>query len=140
MSTHIYNHLKEVCQSLDLKATNQRYIIYKTILENKKHPTADDLFKQVAPLLPSLSRDTVYRAMNLLVKGGLVKKVLVPGGAIHFDGDLSPHHHFICQSCGAILDIKWPELDALPWPKTAFIVGTPCQLTTTVFGLGVCCK
>lgn len=139
MSIEKYVHFKELCQDGGLKATNQRFIIYKTLADSLEHPTADQLFDIVAPNLPGLSRDTVYRTLNILAEKGLAIKLVMPGGATHFDGDLSPHHHFLCEGCGGIFDLPWPEFDALPWPEAVLALGRPRRAQTLIVGTGSCC-
>lgn len=131
-----YNNFKAICQKSGLKATSQRFIIYKKLLEQASHPTADQLYDEVSPDLPGLSRDTVYRTLNMLAERGLAIKLVMPGGATHFDGDVSRHHHFLCESCGRIFDFDWPAIGELPWPDEAWEIGSPKQ--TSVLILGAC--
>lgn len=136
MVTLEYDHFKSICQKGGLKATSQRFIIYKRLLEGANHPTADQLYDEVSPDLPGLSRDTVYRTLNMLADCGLAIKLVMPGGATHFDGDVSRHHHFLCEACGRIFDFEWPAIGELPWPDAAWRIGTPKQ--TSVLILGAC--
>ncbi len=94
MSAIKYGRFKELCQERGLKATSQRFIILNTLISKASHPTADQLFDDVTAKLPSVSRDTVYRTLNIFAASGLVKRLMMPGGATHFDGDMEKHHHF----------------------------------------------
>lgn len=140
MPAHKYEHFKELCQDRGFKATSQRFVIFKALLESQEHPTADHLFELVSSVLPGLSRDTVYRTVNLLTERGLAKKLAIAGEATRFDGNLNLHHHFVCEVCGAVYDIPWSEFDALPWPGASFEVGSPKAVSVCISGLGVCCK
>ena len=140
MPTQEYERFKEVCQGRGFKATSQRFVIFKALIGSQEHPTAEQLFDLVSPILPSLSRDTVYRTVNLLTERGLAKKLSLVGEATRFDGNLIPHHHFICEACGVAYDIPWLDFDALPWPAEAFEVGTPREVALCIHGLGACCK
>ncbi len=139
MSDKKYVHFKEICQGQGLKATNQRFVIYKTLVTSHDHPTADLLFERVAPDLPGLSRDTVYRTLNMLASKKVVQKVVSPGGATHFDGDTSPHHHFLCETCGHIYDFTWPDFEMLDWPEDLGRLGRPGRASVLVLGAGRCC-
>ena len=136
MTTLEYNHFRTICQKSGLKATSQRFIIYKRLLEGANHPTADQLYDEVSIDLPGLSRDTVYRTLNMLADCGLAIKLVMPGGATHFDGDIRQHHHFLCEACDRIFDFEWPAIGELPWPDEAWEVGTPKH--TSVLILGSC--
>lgn len=129
-----YNHFKAICRKGGLKATSQRFIIYKRLLEGANHPTADRLYDEVSPELPGLSRDTVYRTLNMLADCGLAVRLVMPGGAAHFDGDAGPHHHFLCEVCGSIFDFNWPAIEELPWPVETWDIGTPKQTSVLVVG------
>lgn len=131
-----YDYFKSICKDSGLKATSQRFIIYKTLVEEAAHPTADQLYESVSPNLPGLSRDTVYRTLNMLADCGLAIRLVMPGGATHFDGDVSRHYHFLCDSCGRIYDFYWPAVGQLPWPPEAWEIGRPRQ--TSVLILGTC--
>jgi len=58
--------------------------------------------------MPSLSLGTVYRNLEILVADGEIGEVHCGMRASRYDGDLRPHHHFNCESCGRILDVELP--------------------------------
>lgn len=140
MSQSKYVHFKEVCQASGLKATSQRFLIYKTLAESTKHPTADQLFDMVADELPGLSRDTIFRTLAILVDCGLAKKLSMPGGATHYDGDMSQHHHFLCEKCDKIYDFSSADLNIPPWPPEVLEVGWPRQASILISGLCRSCS
>ena len=47
----------------------------------------------------------VYRNISQFKNDGVIISVGVVNGQERFDGDLKPHTHFICTSCGAVIDI-----------------------------------
>jgi Fur family peroxide stress response transcriptional regulator len=57
------------------------------------------------PRFPSLSLGTVYRNIAMLREEGVIKSVGAFSGEERFDGDLSDHPHFVCERCGAVMDI-----------------------------------
>lgn len=83
--------------------SKQRNIILKTI--NKLyHPTAEELYKEVNRLYPTISRSTVYRNIGILLKNNDIKKVKVLTGPDRFDGNSREHYHLICEKCGHVFD------------------------------------
>lgn len=88
-----------------MKFSKQRELILNTIVENHVHPTADFIYNHLKKDNPNLSLGTVYINLAQLVEHGFIKKVSIPGYPDRFDGNLSEHHHFICQHCGEICDI-----------------------------------
>jgi Fe2+ or Zn2+ uptake regulation protein len=58
---------------------------------------------------PRLSLATVYRNLEVLAGQGDVRAVPSSSGAVRYEGNPEPHHHFICEACGAILDVPVRE-------------------------------
>lgn len=48
---------------------------------------------------------TVYRNLNILTEQGLVKKIDFGSTFDRFEANIVPHYHFICETCGAIIDL-----------------------------------
>ena len=129
-----YAHFRLICQDSGLKSTSQRFIIYKSLVEMASHPTADQLYDQVSAQLPGLGRDTVYRTLSTLSTRGLARKLVMPGGATHFDGNMAPHHHFLCEDCGAIHDLDWPAFDELSKPDEWENIGQVRYVSALIAG------
>ena len=71
----------------------------------KCHPTADWVYQGMREIFPDISLGTVYRNLNQLCEERLVMRVGVVDGHERFDADVSPHAHFFCECCGAVLDL-----------------------------------
>jgi Fe2+ or Zn2+ uptake regulation protein len=85
--------------------TRQRALILEFLRASEDHPTAAQTHAALLTQLPNLSLGTVYRNLEVLVSEGVVEEVPAAGSASRFDGNPKPHHHFICESCGAIDDL-----------------------------------
>ncbi|WP_050698520.1 Fur family transcriptional regulator [Anaeromassilibacillus senegalensis] len=85
--------------------SRKREAILATIRGTKVHPTAEWVYQQLKPAYPDLSLGTVYRNISQFKNDGVIISVGVVNGQERFDGDLKPHTHFICTSCGAVIDI-----------------------------------
>ena len=70
-----------------------------------RHPSAEQLYRQLKPDYPDLSLGTVYRNLNHLCERGLIRRVGTVNGQERYDGVITPHSHFICNRCGAIVDL-----------------------------------
>ncbi len=93
--------------------TRQRSRILAWLRETDLHPTAAQTHEALVRELPNLSLGTVYRNLEVLVSEGVIEEVASAGGGVRYDGNSKPHHHFICESCGAIDDLHLqapPEL------------------------------
>lgn len=87
------------------RRTRQRHLIYETLRETTAHPTAENIFVEVRKRLPKISLGTVYRNLSVLKEQGLILEIPGPNYTMHFDANLEPHAHFICEKCALILDV-----------------------------------
>ena len=87
-----------------LKMTPQRIAIVELFATDHTHPTAQDLFERLRPSFPTMSFATVYNTLDALASAGL-SGTLRLGNAARFDPNTSPHHHAVCDRCGAIDDV-----------------------------------
>ncbi|MGI6201413.1 MAG: Fur family transcriptional regulator [Christensenellales bacterium] len=85
--------------------SRQRELIYGAVKHRSGHPTADEVFTLLKPDNPSLSIATVYRNLNQLSQMGRLVKIPIAKGADRFDASIHPHHHLICERCGAVVDL-----------------------------------
>jgi Fur family ferric uptake transcriptional regulator len=110
-----HSHQKQELASLttrlrreDRKITGPRAAILE-ILRQHSHPlTTKEIFAE----LPKGECDlvTIYRAMQLLEKLGMVKRFDFGDGAARFElveeGDDGHHHHLICTQCAQVVEIE----------------------------------
>jgi Fur family peroxide stress response transcriptional regulator len=96
-----------------LKTTPQRTAIYRALLESTEHPTAEDLYRTVRRLHPSISPNTVYYTLGVLRAVGLAHEVNYWHDRSRFDGNMALHHHLICLGCRRIEDLTDAALDRL---------------------------
>ena len=83
------------------RATSQRLVIHRVLRELAGHVTAEVVLTTVADLLPGVSLPTIDATLELFEELRLVRRVAVPGGPTLHDPRTAPHHHLICQVCGA---------------------------------------
>jgi len=97
--------LVERLKEAGLRVTPQRLAIYGALVRSDAHPTAQALFEQLQPTLPSLSQATVYNTLQALVGHGLVQEIGEAGdGAVHYDANPAPHVNLICTRCHRVDD------------------------------------
>jgi Fur family peroxide stress response transcriptional regulator len=86
------------------RQTSQKKIIYDYLMSVKIHPTAEAVYENVKKKLPQISQATVYRVLNnLKIKQKAI--TIMSAGVAHFDADMSPHTHFICEKCNDVFDV-----------------------------------
>lgn len=116
------------------RMTKQRRIILEELRKLTTHPTADELYEIVRQRLPRISLGTVYRNLDVLSENGEVLKLESAGSQKRFDGDVHPHCHVRCVSCGRVGDVmdhvREPEVDGVNAPGFTITHGI-----TEFFGL-----
>ena len=88
------------------KITPQRRAIFETLIRDKSHPSAEEIYQRVLPVMPDISRTTVYNTLHELVAVGVLMEVedLSEGGT-RYDTSTSQHHHLFCLGCHTLVDI-----------------------------------
>lgn len=86
--------------------SQKRMAILNVLQKTTVHPTAEWVYETLQPQYPNLSLGTVYRNLKRFCAEGKAVSVGVIDGQEHFDGTVTPHAHFICNKCGAVLDIQ----------------------------------
>ncbi len=108
-----HDDIRSLFKGKGLKVTPQRVAIYKALAGTTCHPTASDLYHQVARDYPMISPNTVYYTLSTLREAGMVKEVNYWHDQARFDANVTPHHHLICLGCRTILDIENRALNRL---------------------------
>ena len=92
------------------KRSKKRDAILACIRSTDIHPSAEWVYTQLKPQIPDLSLGTVYRNIHMFREEGTVVSVGVVDGLERFDGNTRPHVHFVCEGCGAVLDVGTIEV------------------------------
>jgi Fur family peroxide stress response transcriptional regulator len=104
--------------------STRRDAVLECLRKHHDHPTADMLYNEIRQDYPNISLGTVYRNLNFFVEHGEAVRIPVTDGQTRFDGNVKPHFHFRCSSCGALLDLNLEDgrqlEENLNHPKTDF--------------------
>lgn len=106
--SHHY-HLRK--RDVMIKYSRQRESIKHFLEGRKDHPTAETVYQNIKQEYPHISLGTVYRNLSLLAELGEIQKISTGTGPDRFDGNPMPHYHFICKSCGSVLDLHPMNLE-----------------------------
>lgn len=89
------------------RTTKQKEAI-KAVLAEQAHPLLpDEILALALKEVPSLGIATVYRSLKNLQEEGVVCSVEIPGQAPRYERtDKGHHHHFHCQKCHSVFDLK----------------------------------
>ena len=108
--------IEERLQKAGINPTAQRIAIYRYILCEADHPTAEDVKAWADANFPKLSLATVYNTLGALVKAGLLQEFKLPHtDSVIYDDRLDDHFHFLDEDSGELVDIPLADL---PLDKT----------------------
>ena len=97
---------EQACRSHGLPITIQRRAILEAIAAREDHPTADQIYEEVRTRLPDVSRATVYRVLDTLVRLDVVRRASHPDAVARFDPNTTRHHHLVCLKCRHVQQIS----------------------------------
>jgi Fe2+ or Zn2+ uptake regulation protein len=97
--------LTALFRSRGLRVTPQRHAIFRVLTDATYHYTAEDVYAAVRTELRTISLRTVYQTLNDLSAMGELSALNLGTGSTRFDPNLEPHHHLVCDVCGAIEDL-----------------------------------
>jgi Fur family ferric uptake transcriptional regulator/Fur family peroxide stress response transcriptional regulator len=107
--TNIENRLLK----FGVKPSLQRMAIMEYLMNNRIHPTAETIFNNLHPSIPTLSKTTVYNTLKLLEEHGAIRSLQIDEKNIRYDADISAHAHFRCKQCGQVYDISIKNFEKL---------------------------
>lgn len=110
MSTIVQQEILKL-QAKGIRITPQRQAILQFLIENHRHPTADEIYQALAENFSNMSVATVYNNLRLLKKLNIVKELTYGDHASRFDYVTSDHYHAICKNCGLMVDFYYPGLE-----------------------------
>jgi Fur family transcriptional regulator, ferric uptake regulator len=85
------------------RVTPSRRAVIAAVLQQQGHFTADDLLHRCR----GAGRATVFRTIRLLTELGVVCRVLLDDGSLHYrvSERTQHHHHLVCSGCGSVRDL-----------------------------------
>ena len=102
----------EYLRKHSLKITPERVTIIDEINIINQHFDPDMLLFKLKNRNLKVSRATIYRTLDLLVDCGLVMKNVLGNSTVLYEKkyDTQVHDHFLCQSCGEIIEFYDKDL------------------------------
>ena len=96
--------LKKVLKKEGLRYTHQRQAVWDELSASDEHRDAEEIYLALYNSGLKVSRATVYRTIDVLVKNNLVRKLDLGDGRARYENkmDTAHHDHLICVQCGKI--------------------------------------
>lgn len=122
----MYENAKEYLTGFGIRPSLQRMAVMDYLMTYRNHPTAEQIHSALVTTHPTLSRATIYNTLSALSRCGAIQLLDLDGVSSHYDGNTTPHAHFLCTRCGHIIDIFaemdtwWKMISAVPPPGASF--------------------
>ncbi len=113
----------------------QRIAIMEYLLTNFTHPTVDEVYQNLCPKIPTLSKTTVYNTLRLFAEHHAAQMITIDDHRVCYDGNTEPHVHFYCNKCGKIYDL--PQ-EAAPQLVEKRIIGGHIVDEMQLYYKGIC--
>jgi len=106
-------HVEEL-KSSGLKATLPRIKILEVFQHaERRHMTAEDVFKALMNEGSDIGLATVYRVLMQFEQAGLLSRSNFESGKAVFELNEGHHHdHLVCLNCGRVEEFYDPEIEA----------------------------
>lgn len=104
---------REFLESRGKRLTQQRRALLEHVFSRHEHFEADELVEDLSygDNASKVSRPTVYRTLNEMVKAGLLRKLSVAGRTVYeHDYGYPQHDHLHCQKCGQLFEFRCDAL------------------------------
>ena len=103
-----------------VRHSDTRDRILEYLRSTKAHPSAETIYNALKPTMPTLSLKTVYTNLNFFEEHGQAICVANVNGVERYDANCEDHVHFVCDECGAVIDIMDADIKKA---KKAYQVG-----------------
>ncbi|MEU9268082.1 Fur family transcriptional regulator [Streptomyces sp. NPDC048256] len=95
----------EELRGVGLRVTAARVALLETVRDGD-HLGVEAIATGVRGRVGHISLQAVYEALHALTTAGLVRRIEPPGSPARFEGRVGDnHHHLVCRSCGAVVDV-----------------------------------
>jgi len=89
--------------------SDQVRILFET--ETKHLWSIDELHSAVVESLGAADYSTVFRAVSGMEREGLVQRIDLGDGKVHYELSEDHHEHIRCESCGRVVEVPGCVLD-----------------------------
>ncbi len=108
------SELTRILQKSGLRYTRQRQAVLDELNRTQDHRDVEDIYFSMRDKGLNVSRATVYRTLELLVKHHLVRRLDLGEGKYRFENRKEKHHdHIICLDCNKIMEFVNERIEEL---------------------------
>lgn len=102
--------LRRTLHERGMRMTPQRQLVLDAV-RALQHATPEQVCHQVQQTTPTVNVTTIYRALDLLERLGLVRHTHLGHGAPVYSAQQHEHLHLVCHRCGRVVERPTELLD-----------------------------
>ena len=112
---HNTDTLKRILHKENLRYTQQRQEVWDDICSTNEHRDAEDIYNSLRKRQTNVSRATVYRTIDVLVKNNLVRRLDLGDGRSRFENKMgiAHHDHIVCLNCRKIVEFMNEDIEEI---------------------------
>ncbi len=93
-------------RAVGLRVTRPRLAVLGAV-RDQPHADTDSIIRAVRADLGEVSHQAVYDVLRALTTAGLLRRIQPSGSVARYEARIADnHHHLVCRSCGAIVDVE----------------------------------
>jgi Fe2+ or Zn2+ uptake regulation protein len=98
--------LETQLRAVSLRVTRPRLAVLAALREHP-HVDTETVITLVRADHPKVSHQAVYDVLRAFTDAGLVRRIQPAGATARYESRVGDnHHHLVCRSCGAIVDVE----------------------------------
>ena len=111
----ILDKYKKMLRIEGMKITPQRIVVLEEMVKVKGHRESEEIYIAIKNYQTHVSRATVYRTLDILVKNNFVRKLNIGDGRARYESKIDNlhHDHLICNLCGKIIEFVNSDIEEL---------------------------
>jgi Fur family ferric uptake transcriptional regulator len=97
--------LQRLVRDSGLRVTRPRLAVLAAVYE-QSHGDTESIIDRTRAKIGDVSHQAVYDVLRALTVAGLVRRIQPAGSVARYEARVGDnHHHLVCRSCGAIVDV-----------------------------------
>lgn len=127
----------ETSGSANLRPTRQRRAVAAALQEFDDFRSAQEIHEALRATGDNVGLSTVYRALQAMAEAGELDMLRSEAGeAVYRRCSGSHHHHLVCRSCGATVEVEGPTVER--WTRSVAAAHGYADVSHTLEIFGTC--
>jgi Fur family ferric uptake transcriptional regulator len=122
-----------------LRPTRQRRAVAAALAECEEFRSAQEIHESLKAAGTNVGLSTVYRALQAMADAGELDTLRSEAGeAVYRRCSGSHHHHLVCRSCGATVEVEGPAVER--WTRSVAAAHGYADVSHTLEIFGTCSR